>query len=83
MELNKCQRCGCFFAHEGTTCSKCSSKDINELSVLNTYLSNIDGDISLNELSENTGVSVKNINRLMDNSPLDNLKFNGHISIGL
>ncbi len=67
------------------TCTKCSQKDINELSILSNYLVDIDDTVSLEDISQNTGISVKNINRIMKNNNFsqDNINFNGNISINL
>lgn len=85
MELNKCQRCGCFFTQPGNTCSKCSEKDVNEQSVLSNFLVNIDEPVSLEEISQNTGISLKNLNRHIstNNFSTNNIKFNGNIGIQL
>ena len=67
------------------TCTKCSQKDIIELSILSNYLVDIDDTVSLEDISQNTGISVKNINRIMKNNNFsqDNINFNGNISINL
>lgn len=63
MNLNKCDRCGCFFVTEGTVCPSCAPKDNNEISKLNNYFTENVGTITVNELSSVTGISTKNISR--------------------
>lgn len=74
-----------FLLGSENTCTKCSQKDINELSILSNYLVDIDDTVSLEDISQNTGISVKNINRIMKNNNFsqDNINFNGNISINL
>lgn len=38
MNLNKCCRCGCFYATEGDVCPNCQPKDFNEITKLKSYL---------------------------------------------
>lgn len=71
MNLNKCSRCGCFFASATDVCPKCESKDENDINQLKNFLSESDGSsISLEDLSLSTGVSLKNVNRFLQNKDL-------------
>ena len=71
MNLNKCSRCGCFFASTTDVCPKCESKDENDIAQLKNFLSESDGSsISLEDLSLSTGVSLKNVNRFLQNKDL-------------
>lgn len=65
MNLNKCERCGCFFASDDYICPKCQAKDENEIAQLKNFLVENDDDISVESLSFSTGVSVKNVNRFL------------------
>ncbi len=67
MELNKCERCGCFFTFDSTTCPNCQSKDENEIAKLKNFLQEIDSEISVENLSLSTGIPVKNVNRFLQN----------------
>lgn len=70
MKLNKCERCGCFFVSTDSICPNCVEKDNNEISQLTSFLSENDSDISIEELAESTGVSLKNVNRFLQNDTL-------------
>lgn len=71
MNLNKCNRCGCFFASTTDVCPKCESKDENDINQLKNFLSESDGNaISVEDLSLSTGVSLKNVNRFLQNKDL-------------
>lgn len=67
MEFKKCERCGSFFLSESAVCENCSPKDSFELSKLRNYF---EGDIqasSIDSISVDTGISVKNLNRYLGN----------------
>ena len=67
MEFKKCERCGSFFLSESNVCENCSPKDSFELSKLRNYF---EGDIqanSIDSISVDTGISVKNLNRYLIN----------------
>ena len=40
MNFNKCERCGCFFATDNSTCPSCSTKDNIEMNTLKNYIAN-------------------------------------------
>lgn len=66
MKFNKCSRCGCFFASSDDVCPSCKSKDEVDKNTLKNYLDNNDIPLSLDSLSFNSGVELKNINRYME-----------------
>lgn len=66
MKFNKCTRCGCFFASNDDVCPSCKSKDEVDKNTLKNYLDNNDIPLSLDSLSFNSGVELKNINRYME-----------------
>jgi hypothetical protein len=66
MEFKKCERCGCFFLSANNVCENCSSKDDFELSKLRTYLEGEFSADSIDTLSVDTGISVKNLNRYLE-----------------
>lgn len=70
MNLNKCERCGCFFTSNEYVCPKCKSKDENEISRLKNFLAENDSTISEQELSLSTGISPKNVNRFLQNAQI-------------
>lgn len=66
MNFNKCKRCGAFFLSDNNVCPNCEPKDIAELSKLKSFLSENDCPNSVEALSCNTGISVKNLNRFLE-----------------
>ncbi len=67
MEFKRCERCGSFYLSESNICENCSPKDSFELSKLRNYF---EGDIqanSIDSISIDTGISVKNLNRYLGN----------------
>lgn len=67
MNLNKCERCGCFFVSPDLVCPNCQSKDKNDMNTLKTFLSESDTDVSIDDIAYLTGVSIKNVNRFLNN----------------
>lgn len=72
MNLNKCERCGCFFTSKNQVCPNCQSKDENEINQLKNFLSEADSEVSVENLSASTGVSIKNVNRFLKDKNLYN-----------
>lgn len=72
MNLNKCERCGCFFASKNSVCPNCVSKDENDINQLKRFLNDADTSITVESLAYSTGVSLKNVNRLLKNKNLHN-----------
>lgn len=77
MNFKKCERCGCFFATDSSTCPSCSTKDNIEMNQLKNYLftnytmaDNIVNQIST--ISSQTGIAVKNLNRFLTNKNFAN-----------
>ena len=66
MELNRCSRCGNFYIAEGNVCPKCSTKDNLEFQNFKTYVQENGFENSLNIISNDTGISVKNLNRFIE-----------------
>lgn len=66
MELRRCVRCGVFLTTNADVCKTCEKKDVTELGKLKGFFaSNYVSGISKNEISANTGISVKNLNRYL------------------
>lgn len=65
MEFNRCSRCGSFYVSEGNVCPKCSAKDGFEFSTFKNYIQENGLENSLNSISGETGISVKNLNRFL------------------
>lgn len=64
MNFNKCERCGCFFVTEQNVCPKCEPKENFEMKQLKNYLSTHQA-TSVEDISLNTGISEKNLDRLL------------------
>ena len=74
MEFNRCSRCGSFYVAEGNVCPKCSTKDGFEFSTFRTYVEENGLDNSLETISGETGISVKNINIFLKYDEFKNYK---------
>ena len=70
MNLNKCERCGCFFASKDCVCPNCRAKDENDINQLKNFLTYSDNSVSVETLSSETGVSLKNVNRYLQDKDL-------------
>ncbi len=67
MEFKKCVRCGSFFLSNNVVCPKCLPKDRCDISKLTNYIN--DNNITnstITNLSQNTGITLKNINRYIN-----------------
>lgn len=71
MNLNRCERCGCFFASKNDVCPNCVSKDENDIAQLTTFLTENDKTVSVEDLSLQTGVSLKNVNRFLKDKKIN------------
>ena len=74
MEFNKCCRCGCFYVSDGDVCPNCSSKDNFEYSTFKSYIEENGLSSSLDSISNEIGISVKNLNRYLKNDELKEYK---------
>lgn len=66
MEFNKCSRCGSFYISEGNVCPKCSQKDKLEFGAFKAYINENGFENPLHKVSEQTGISLKNLNRFVE-----------------
>lgn len=83
MEFKKCERCGCFFLSESNVCENCSPKDNFEMSKLKNYFESENYSNSINSISVDTGITVKNLNRYLENDEFSKLSTKLHIGINL
>lgn len=87
MDFKKCARCGCFFVSEDNVCCNCKAKDRFDSIKLQNYLEENSSPTSLEQISIETGISVKNLSRFDEIQKLDsylNNNFSGtNISIEL
>ena len=82
MEFNKCSRCGSFYLSEGNVCPKCSAKDGFEFSTFKSYIEKNGFENSFDTISNETGISVKNLNRFVEYNEFKDYKkeFKNHVS---
>lgn len=76
MQFNKCSRCGSFFVSSGDVCPNCAPKDKFEMNKLQNFLEDSDINSSIESISYNTGISVKNLNRYFSKDVFTNFKPN-------
>lgn len=72
MEFKKCCRCGNFYISNDDVCPKCKTKDTLEFETFKSYISENGMNNDLNILSNATGISVKNINRYLNYTNINN-----------
>lgn len=80
MEFKKCERCGSFFLSESNICGNCSPKDNFELSKLRSYFEGEVHASSIDSIAVDTGISVKNLNRYLENEEFS--KISSKLNIG-
>ena len=73
MEVKKCARCGQFFETVNEVCNNCISKDNKDIGKLKNYFSYgyVAGKVSLGDISSNTGITMRNLNRLIVNEEFE------------
>ncbi len=85
MEFKKCTRCGNFYVSEGNVCPRCTAKDNMEFSTFKTYIQENGFEGSLTNISGETGISEKNINRFLTyegiKEEIKNINKNGNITL--
>lgn len=67
MELNKCSRCGAFYTTSNNVCPNCMPKDNCDQLTLKNFLAENEMPASIEALSADTGISMKNLNRFLSN----------------
>ena len=80
MEFKKCKRCGCFFLSDYNVCENCNPKDAFELSKLRNYFAGEIQASSIDSIAVDTGISVKNLNRYLENEEFG--KISSKLNIG-
>ena len=73
MEIKRCVRCGQFFETINDVCNNCIAKDNKDIGKLKNYFSfdYVAGEVSLGDISSNTGITMKNLNRLITNEEFE------------
>ncbi len=74
MDFNRCSRCGSFYVSNGNVCPKCSTKDGVEFSTFKQYVTENGFEQSLDTISGETGIAVKNLNRFLGYEEIQNLQ---------
>ena len=72
MEFRKCCRCGNFYISNDDVCPKCKTKDTLEFETFKSYIAENGINNNLDILSNETGISIKNINRYLNYPDLNN-----------
>ena len=69
MDFDKCKRCGGFHISGGEVCPKCAPKDNLEYANFKKFISQNSEMESKIEISCQTGISLKNVNRFINQDP--------------
>ena len=76
MQFNKCSRCGAFFVNSNDVCPNCVPKDNFEMNKLKSFLENSNTANSIESISFDTGISMKNLNRYFSKDSFVDFKNN-------
>ena len=73
MDIKNCARCGQFFETVNDVCNNCLSKDNKDIGKLKNYFSYgyVAGKVSLGDISNDTGITMKNLSRLIVNEEFE------------
>lgn len=71
MNFNKCERCGSFFMSKDCVCPNCRARDNNDINQLKNFLEDSDSSVTVEALSAETGVSLKNVNRFLKDKKIN------------
>ena len=75
MEVTRCSRCGAFYTNGGYVCVRCANKDNMELSTFKNFVEENGLKInSLSQISSQTGITEKNLNRFLNYDGLEGYK---------
>ena len=74
MDFNRCSRCGSFYVSNGNVCPRCSKKDGVEFSTFKEYVTENGFEQSLDTISGETGITVKNLNRYLEYKEIQDLQ---------
>ena len=76
MEFKKCARCGCFFMSNNDVCCNCESKDMFDIAKLNSIMEDNINFNSIQELSNESGITINNLSRYIEVSKRRYIKNN-------
>ena len=65
MEIKKCSRCGSFYTSDAQVCQNCMPKDKQDMVKLQGYIDNVSGSLSKQQISMDTGISIRNLDRYL------------------
>ncbi len=71
MEFKRCARCGCFFMSNNDVCCNCESKDMFDIAKLNSIMEDNINFNSIQELSNESGITINNLSRYIKNNKID------------
>ena len=75
MEVTRCSRCGAFYTNGGYVCARCAGKDNMELSTFKSFVEENGLEVnSLSQISNETGITEKNLNRFLNYDGLEGYK---------
>jgi len=75
MEVTRCSRCGAFYTNGGYVCARCANKDNMELSTFKSFVEENGLEVnSLSQISNETGITEKNLNRFLNYEGLEGYK---------
>lgn len=70
MQVNKCERCGCFFVSDSSICPTCTQKDAHDIAHLKNFLEEGNSFTNIEEIACLTGITPKNLHRLFQSDNL-------------
>ena len=81
MEFKKCPRCGSFFHSDMEVCQKCQNNENLDIEKLKNYFEENSGnsEYTLQDISVQTGISSRNLNRYMISDEFSSYIKNGNL----
>ncbi|MCI8309591.1 MAG: hypothetical protein HFJ45_05280 [Clostridia bacterium] len=84
MEIKRCARCGGFFETVNEVCNGCIVKDNKDLGKLKSYLTYggyTAGSVTKGDVSANTGITMKNLNRFLSTEEFEGVYIPESLSV--
>lgn len=78
MELNKCAKCGKLFPSSEDLCTNCLSQDLIDLEIVRKFILDNSSVNTIDEISNKTNVSKKDILRYIDKGRFDDIEHLGN-----
>lgn len=80
MEIKKCSRCGSFYTSDAQVCQNCMPKDKQDMVKLQGYVENNSCNLSKQQISIDTGISIRNLNRYLQAEEFKDIYINEDIT---